>query len=242
MRAQPQGRPKPRRPKYIVSDDHEFVYFIVQKVACTSIKAALLPLFDIEVAEHKKTRKDGTVKSPGVHGLFSESAYQINKKRFTEKLNGEYADYFKFAFVRNPWDRLVSCYFDKLAKDRAGLNLPDEVDVELYPGMSFAEFVGAVCAIPDDQANAHFRSQYKVVCGEGRDKPVMADFVGRFENLVDDFAVVAQRIGAPELRLPHKMRSKSRESCSYTNLYDDRLKNLVYKRYQDDVEIFGYSY
>ena len=255
----------PRRPRYIVHDDWKFVYFVVQKVACTSIKTALLPLFDTEATGQDVTEasgqdvflEDGTPRLR-VHKLFDRSGYQINKEQLTAKLNGEYQQYFKFAFVRNPWDRLVSCYCEKLTKNGSGLNLPADVDIELYAGMPFAEFVEAVCEIPDDQANPHFRSQHTVICGRGedrtpiaslfhrfreRDKPIMADFVGRYENLAADFSVVAERIGGTQkLQLPHILRSKSRKSRPYTEFYDARLKKLVYERYQEDIEIFGYSY
>jgi hypothetical protein len=233
--------------KYIVSDDHKFVYFVVQKVACSSIKTALLPFFDIDPAGPKVVVKDGNTRLR-IHELYSQSSYQINKKQLVAKLNDEYRDYFKFAFVRNPWDRLVSLYWDKFAKNGPGVRLPEHVEVVLYPGMPFAEFVEAVYAIPDRDANIHFKSQYRTICGPGRDKPVMADFIGRFENLAADFAVVAKGIGsAQELQLPHiiphKLRSESRKSRPpYADFYNDRLRKLVYKRYQEDIEIFGYSY
>ena len=248
--------------KYIVSDEHKFIYFVVQKVACTSIKNALLPLFDIDPTGPEVVVREGIPRLT-IHGLFGASAYQIDKKQLLERLEAdEYADYFKFAFVRNPWDRLVSCYHDKLGKNGSGMKLPDHVDVELYPGMPFAEFVEAIREIPDREANVHFRSQHKVVCSRGRDGEVMADFVGRFENLEADFAIVAQRIGAPELRLPHIVphvqRSGDREpstdshsngapsdnrgSRPYTDFYDDRLKKLVHERYRRDIGLFGYSF
>jgi len=235
--------------KYIVSDEYNFVYFVVPKVACSSIKTALLPLFDdIDTSPYETVLSDG---APGfrIHKLFDESGYQINEKQLLRDLNEEYQEYFKFAFVRNPWDRLVSCYFQKLWDvekadlGNPGLKLPGREDSRLYKGMPFAEFVQAVSEIPDSKANPHFRSQHKTICGPERDKPLMADFVGRFENLRADFSVVAERIGAGQkLQLPHLLRSRSRKSRSYTELYDSRLRNLVHERYQEDIEIFKYSF
>ena len=106
--------------------------------------------------------------------------------------------------------------------------------------MPFAEFVEAVSEIPDEEADPHFCSQYPTVCDpEGR---IMADFVGRFESLREDFAVVSQKIGAPALELPHRLKSWSRESRPYTAFYDERLRKLVAERYERDIETFGYSY
>jgi hypothetical protein len=232
--------------KYIVHDGHKFVYFVIQKVACTSVKTALLPLFEVDESPYWRTTPYG---KPilRVHKLFDESPYQLRKDDLLEGLKrGGYAEHFKFAFVRNPWDRLVSCYAQKVATvprlpelRRADLNPPGE-DERFYPGMPFGEFVEAVHATPDEEANAHFRSQHPTVCSpEGQ---IMADFVGRFENLGEDFAYVAQKIGAPELVLPHRLKSKSRGSRPYTDFYDARLKRLVHERYEKDVETFGYSF
>jgi chondroitin 4-sulfotransferase 11 len=239
-----------RQAKYIVSDERGFVYFVVPKVACSSIKTALLGLFDVDTTDYEFIREDDT-SDLDVHRLFGKSGYQINKNQLVRRLDrGRYREHFKFAFVRNPWDRLVSCYSDKVMDvEEAELGeppfrkVPSEKGSRLYKGMPFAEFVETVYEIPDEGANVHFVSQHQIICGAGRDGQIMADFVGRFENLEADFAVVAEKIGgARRPRLPHKMRSTSRKSRPYTEFYDDRLRNLVHERYREDVEIFNYSF
>ena len=239
-----------RQAKYIISDEPRFIYFVVPKVACSSIKTALLPLFDVNAAEYEFIREDDAP-DLGIHRLFAGSGYQINRNRLIRALDrGEYQGHFKFAFVRNPWDRLVSCYSEKVMDVKETelgeppfRKVPSEKGSKLYKGMPFAEFVETVYEIPDDEANVHFVSQHEIICGSGRDKPIMADFVGRFENLAADFAIVAERIGsAQRLQLPHKLRSTSRKYRPYTEFYDDRLRNLVYERYREDIEIFNYSF
>ena len=231
--------------KYTVHDGRKFVYFVIQKVACTSVKTALLPLFDPDVAPFVATRMDGT-QVVQVHKLFDRSNCQIGKGELLKGLDNKLSDYFEFTFVRNPWDRLVSCYSQKIVTvpkllgfKRANLNPSGEKD-RFYPGMQFADFVEVVHATPDEEANPHFRSQYLTVCDpEGR---IMADFVGRFENLFEEFVAVSQTIGAPELELPAHLQSHSRKSRPYTDFYDERLKGLVHERYQKDIEMFGYTY
>ena len=46
------------RSKYIVSDEYRFVYFLVQKFACTSIKTALAPLFGIDTTRAEERQED----------------------------------------------------------------------------------------------------------------------------------------------------------------------------------------
>jgi hypothetical protein len=228
------------RVSYIVHDERKFVYMWIQKVACTSVKTALSPLFDLDPTH------DGT-RHPMGHGFFNASEdYRITKELLLAGLDQKYKDYFKFAFVRNPWDRLVSCYVDKIVRNEVPpklLRSAGRADVEFYPKMPFAEFVETVCRIPDRVANPHFRPQHLTVCGPNG-KP-MADFVGRFENLREDFARVAQEIGAPELELPERNRkfaSEERGSRPYHDFYDARLRDMVYRRYEKDVETFGYTF
>lgn len=222
----------------IISEKHEFIYFIVEKVACTSIKIALAPLFGIN-ATGVEIPREGQNPRYGIHEIFWNSGHEVSKKKLLEKLDGPYSGYFKFAFVRNPWDRLVSCYTDKIVGEgRRALTSPR--GSHFYKGMPFDEFVEVVCATPDNKANIHFRSQHRKLCGpEGE---LLPDFIGRFENLAEDFAHVATTIGAQDLVLPHLWRSKEREGRPYTEFYDARLKGMVAERYRRDARIFDYSF
>jgi hypothetical protein len=241
--SKPQSRVRSKY-RYIVHHERKFVYFFVHKVASSGIKTALLPLFDLDEEDPRFWRSgpDGA-RVLLVHRLFSTSGHSIDKERLLEGLDHEYRDYFKFAFVRNPWDRLLSCYFDKTVREATPpLQVPVNAAVELYSNMPFAEFVEAVCRIPDKKADRHFRSQHPTVYSpDGR---LMADFVGRFETLQEDFARVAGEIGAPGLQLPERNQtySSKRGSRHYRDFYDDRLKKLVHQRYVYDVEAFGYSF
>lgn len=233
--------------RYIVSDEHKFVYFSVPKVACSSIKVALLPLFDLDTTGYRGARgKSGN--NIMMHQLFRDSGYQINKRQLLEKLKaGEYQNYFKFAFVRNPWDRILSCWRHKLSeKDSPGMEYPTSLAESVYPGMPFSEFVEVVASTPDSKANPHFQSQSSMIYGDldgGREKALLSDFVGHFENLQEDFEYITKKIGAQqELSLGHLMRRSTEESRPYNDFYDENLHQLVHERYRDDISKFGYSF
>jgi hypothetical protein len=109
----------------------------------------------------------------------------------------------------------------------------------LWVGMSFPEFAEAVCRIPDERSDPDFRSQHVVACGKGRQKRLLADFVGRFENLEEDFVHVAERIGVG-LELPHLLSTAG--GRSYQDFYDRKLASMGGERYRLDAEIFSNSF
>lgn len=170
-----------------------------------------------------------------IHRVFSDLGYQIDKEELLA--SPKYHGYFKFAFVRNPWDRLVSCYRDKILGEGLGLRAYRRGPM-VPKGLTFAGFVDAVCEIPDHKANPHFRSQFSMLSDDGGS--LLPDFVGRFENLGEDFAWVGEGIGVPDLTLPHLLRTSG--GSPYRAAYDARTRSLTEERYRRDAEVFGYSF
>lgn len=224
--------------KHIVSEEYRFIYSVLQKVACTSIKTALLRLFEVDTTPYEFRRQDGS-KGLRIHRLFTDSPYEVHQAALKRKLqNNCYDNYFKFAFVRNPYHRLLSCYVDKIASGR-GFEREEYAGVRLKPKIPFGDFVRAVDKIPDEEANGHFRSQYTTLYPDGT---LLPDFVGRFENLAEDFAYVARKIDAPEMSLPHLMKSDRQVKKTLSTFYDEELKRIVHRRYEADLELFGYDF
>ena len=211
------------RPAGILLADSHAIYIPIPKVANTSVKAALA----------------------GVLGLRGDVHWEIQWPWVEPgTIASRYPDWFVFAFVRNPWDRLLSCYLSKIHPQRMDDPLlRDGVEPELwkYGGlfhgkMSFADFVRATAAIPDKEADIHFGSQYLYVAdASGK---VFVDFLGRFECLADDFAHVCERIGL-SARLPHLLRT---EHAHYRAYYTPQTECLVSERWARDVDLFGYCF
>jgi chondroitin 4-sulfotransferase 11 len=132
-----------------------------------------------------------------------------------------YDSHFKFSFVRNPWDRLVSSYI--YTKKWYRQNAPAKFDdARLY------DFKSWILTI---NSNHKYGMQYDFVNG--------CDFIGRFENFQEDFNIVCDKIGIPKQELPHKNKIKHKH---YTEHYDDETKQIVAEKYAKDIEYFGYEF
>lgn len=98
--------------------------------------------------------------------------------------------FFKFGFVRNPWDRFYSAY-RFLVKGGFTSGDPRFRDTVLRRYTSFADFA------------EQWLPQAYWVLFQGR---VALDFVGRFENLARDYSRAARRLGVTKPLPPRQQR------------------------------------
>lgn len=211
---------------YIVLHEWKAVYVSIPKVACTSIRTALAKLLGYKVERN-------------VH--FEVQFPSVAKTNISRDFPG----YFVFAFVRNPWDRLLSCFLNKIdpsGEDHETYRKGVEFSFWKYGDtfharMSFTDFVNAIAAIRDEDADIHFGSQYQhVTDSSGK---LFVDYIGRFESLADDLAMVAVQLGMPRVELPHLVQSNHGH---YSEYYTPETRELVRQRYEKDIKLFSYRF
>ena len=140
-----------------------------------------------------------------------------------------FRDYFKFAFVRCPWDRLASCWRHKVLEANYFGFTPGQ-----RQSMSeFESFVDWVSTRELEACDFHLRLQCRLIDLNH------VDFVGRFENFENDFRAVAARIDLPVGKIPHENASAS--SSRHIDVYNARTRKLVADLYARDFAIFGYD-
>ena len=146
-----------------------------------------------------------------------------------------FREYFKFAFVRNPWDRLFSAYRFLAG---GGWNEKDRLWAErnIAPYGGFNEFVEGWLTPETAETMIHFRPQWTFVCDKRR--ALELDYLGYLETIDADFAHVAGLLGI-EASLQHKNASKK---ADYRSHYGDGARAVVEKVYGYDIELFGYTF
>ncbi len=135
----------------------------------------------------------------------------------------EMRDYFKFSFVRNPWDWAVSLYF-YILKDK-----DHHWHAEVSRMSGFGEFL-------DFYLGTQPRTQKSfLVNGDGK---IMMDFIGRFENINADFGKVCQRL-CIQKTLGKKNTSNHRP---YVEYYTPEHRDLLGEVFEEDVREFNYNF
>lgn len=177
--------------------------------------------------------------SVSIHRVVKDWCVEIthlkSESRTAAGFKREHPDGYIFAFVRNPFDRLVSAYF----YFKMSWNHPDErKDVEKYinPYKDFREFV--LVGIGEGKAleQTHCRPQVSWITDEQGN--VVVDFLGHYERLQVDFNAVCRRFGWPlnELEMINKSRHKP-----YGEYYDAEMERVVARAYARDFEVGEYE-
>ena len=156
----------------------------------------------------------------------------------------EFKDFFKFAFVRNPYKRVLSLYnflgFSKI--------------------ISLKTFIEKVIVKKLESDIYFFRPQYDYVFDHKGNN--MVDFVGKLESIDHDIQKVMDSSGLKKATLPHVNKSKGEwkrafsilfknpELIRYLRLFNSNifekefskeLRDKVYQLYEDDFIHFGYD-
>ena len=152
----------------------------------------------------------------------------------------DYNNYFKFTFVRNPWDRAFSAYnFLK----RGGVDENDKLwapNIACYK--TFDAFIKEGFRTPIMQHKLHFISQHKFL-SMPHQKISLVDFVGYYENLEEDFEVIKDRLQLDaNVKLKHINKTSEEKKLDYKNFYTEETRKIVQNVYQKDIDLFGYNF
>lgn len=130
--------------------------------------------------------------------------------------------YFKFGFVRDPWDWQVSLY-------EYALRTPAHHQHQKIKSMkNFTEYL-------QWRTQEDLQLQYSFFY---ENNTLLADFVGKLEDLEVNFRHVCDLLNIPFPALPHRLNSQKKHYLTY---YDQSAIDLVYEAFRPDIDAFGYQ-
>jgi hypothetical protein len=143
-------------------------------------------------------------------------------EEYRQILGDRFDDFFSFAIVRNPWDKMVSQYRFNAHK-------------WVGPDVSFDEYIRYFYAGGRVSRYSPFHLPY-LVDGEGN---VIVDYLGRFEALEETMRYVYEQLNLPYRPLPHENRSVRDDYRAY---YDDDTAEIVSKLFAEEIALFDYRF
>ena len=172
--------------------------------------------------------------------LFGSKTTHIPIYRYRVTHPALFARAFKFAIVRNPWDRIYSA-FKYLHRVVGNRSFPDgewatEVLGEVQTFQQFVHRLEQPGYRLLVMSYIHFRPQlwWLSVPGQG----MAMDYVGRLEHIQEAYQLVSERLGV-DVDLPV---TRTTSGPSYVEVYDDAMTRIVGDLYRKDIEAFDYTF
>ena len=213
-----------------VDDDLKLIYCVVPKVGTTTWKRV--------IAKSREIR-------PGINRWIM---WRRLSNYTVEEMNEHLKTYFKFVFVREPLQRLLSAYKNKFIQiPRYTSELRKEIVQALRPqdfkpnGKNFVKFQEFIQYLSNNMSrNQHWR-QYEKLC---HPCVINYDFIGHLETLKEDAALLLKMAGIDgRVTFPpiHKSTGPS-EVLEYYSHVPPRYIRKLGEQYRNDFEMFDYEY
>ena len=245
----------------ILSSDKKFIFIHIPKTGGNSIRQTLIQKQKVPL--HIFGWYNGIRQEPNSPNLTEKQKREVkallpfckNKeynqhitlaklRKLMQRDGFNFDEYFKFAFVRNPWDRVCSVWNYNLSVfKKEGLTdiyvfnkkQHEKVTKTLTTcDFSFKKFVEKYTEYSWQNCQLHWLRNWKK-------DTVLADYVGRYETLQKDYDIISEKIGLPLFEL-FKINVNTNKKQHYTEFYDDYTRGLVAKNCKEDIEYFNYKF
>lgn len=168
-------------------------------------------------------------------GASGSNRDHLEAKIYLKANPSRFKQYYKFAFTRNPWDRLVSVYEYWKSGGNQTTDLYYKDLIGEFNG--FDDFVLRYLDHDRIHENLLLKPQYLFIYDHRAQ--LMVDYIGRFETLSNDFLVVTKRL---KIEAPLEVINKTFRA-SYEGYYENRIvREKVGMLYKKDIDILGYGF
>lgn len=190
-----------------------------------------LRVYNLTICKEKKfvwfrVAKVGT---RSIYTILKEQEFRLDADHTYNKhyIPHVYRDYYKFAFVRNPYDRLVSTWKDKVLYVNY-FQFNEEEHVKMKQFKNFVSYLSLI----DSDSDIHLKPQNKLIDINN------IDFIGRFERFEQDLSTVLNKL---EIYGTIPMENAAPNKQHYSYFYTEELRQQVYDIYEKDFLIFNYD-
>lgn len=213
---------KKRTFRNILVEKYGLIYFKQYKVASSTIL--------IQLAQFLSLPEKGV---EYIHFLKKYPFPSASK----EDIETKYKDFVRFTIVRNPWERLVSCYKNKITRYGKGNKQFFADNPQFYCDMPFEAFIEAVIQTPDHNADVHFVQQlYFLHDFEGN---FLLNYIGDLHRFQEHLEAIKLKTGAP---FTSSIRINPTKKDTYESYYTTELVEKVRWRFEKDIDFFGYEF
>jgi len=208
----------------IISHKHKFIFIHSNKCAGTSLEVSLASVCG----------DDDIIGPVTLEGLSDDYKHPINydKDKFEDTMSAKeikdniplkyWNEYFKFSVIRNPWDRIISAWHWQTR------GLPPHSIAHINPLHKF---------LTTEPLNPISISRQLEV-----DEKLCTDYIIRYENLDEDYKKVCNMLKIEPIELPKAKGGFRDGRYKYWEYYNDTTKEIISKKYKDDIENFGYKF
>ena len=148
-------------------------------------------------------------------------------------------DYFKFSFVRNPWDRIYSMAkmkWNDMEIRGNNINVNNYVNFINKMKYELPLFSESISRLHMYNNNYKENSVYCNILNEE------LDFIGKFENLEQDFQIICKNIGLKSDLIIDERKKVDPRFENYTMVYNKRSIKQIEQLYKNDLTRFNYTF
>ncbi len=201
----------------MISTKYKFIFVHLPKTGGNSIQNILRKHSDDEIVL-RHPQQDGIERFDLMNSKYKTSKHSTLQE-YQNALENRFHEFFKFICVRNPWERMISAFFTP-EYERTEWNRDLFIEFLDLPLLHLSHYLALT--------NCNSKTCYENI-----------DFILMYETLEEDFQKVCKKINVEPEILPHRNRSNRKH---YTYYYDEELKELVYMKFKDEIDYFGYDF